>query len=95
MYGMYVASHGAHQIASCLLIFYQQQPNKLLSTVTDAMTGQNHNIKVAFMLSCIVQISNMQLVDQTFFIPGHSFSNCDQDFGIIERGKKFHKLFSS
>ena len=42
------------------------------------------------MLSYIVQKTEIREIKQKFFLPGHSFSTCDQDFGIIDREKKYH-----
>jgi hypothetical protein len=42
-------------------------------------------------LSQILQRSStLQIIDQKFFVPGHSFNNCDQDFAVIEKAKCFH-----
>ena len=44
------------------------------------------------MLSKILQSHpSLEVINQKFFIPGHSFSTCDQDFGIIEKEKRYHK----
>ena len=34
---------------------------------------------------------SLEVINQKFFIPGQSFSTCDQDFGIIEKEKRYHK----
>lgn len=31
-------------------------------------------------------------IDQKFLIPGHTYLPCDQDFGLIEKEKKFYKM---
>lgn len=31
------------------------------------------------------------MINQKFFIPGHSFDICDIDFGVIERSKHYHE----
>jgi hypothetical protein len=44
------------------------------------------------MLSKILQSHpSLEVINQKFFTPGHSFSSCDQDFGIIEKEKRYHK----
>jgi hypothetical protein len=32
----------------------------------------------------------LPILDQKGFVPGHNFSSCDQDFGVIEKGKHFY-----
>ena len=88
------ASRGPQEIASCIMTHLQK---KLPSSVThvilysDSCGGQNRNIKMTLMLSYMLQNSPVfQVIEQKFFIPGHSFNSCDSDFAIIERAKKYH-----
>lgn len=32
-------------------------------------------------------------MDHKFLEPGHSFMECDRDFGVIEKAKKTHQVF--
>jgi len=47
---------------------------------------------MSVMLSKILQSHpSLEVINQKFFIPGHSFSTCDQDFDITEKEKRYHK----
>ncbi|KAJ4435865.1 hypothetical protein ANN_18485 [Periplaneta americana] len=55
-------------------------------------SGQNRNIKTALFLSYALQNHpTLEVINQKFFIPGHSFDICDIDFGVIERSKHYHE----
>jgi hypothetical protein len=59
---------------------------------SDGCDGQNRNIKMSVMLSKILQSHpSLEVINQNFFMLGHSFSTCDQHFGIIEKEKHYHK----
>jgi hypothetical protein len=48
--------------------------------------------KMSVMLFKILQSHpSLEVINQKLFIPGHSFSNCNPDFGIIEKEKRYHK----
>lgn len=93
MWGEHTASRWSQEIASCLLYHIRNclpPTTKEVILYSDSCGGQNRNIKMTLMLSYIVQKTEIQEIQQKFFLPGHSFSTCDQDFGIIEREKKYH-----
>jgi hypothetical protein len=47
---------------------------------------------MSVMLSKILQSHpSFEVINQKFFIQGHSFSTCDQDFCMIEKKKCYHK----
>lgn len=86
-----VASRGGQEVASCLLKHFQ---NNLPETVkhvilySDSCGGQNRNIKVALILKHFLASSNLDLIEQKFFLSGHSFNSCDQNFGYIEKEQR-------
>lgn len=84
------ASRGSHEIGSCLLKYVQQLPPsvKHLIAFSDNCGGQNKNQYIARFWMYIVKSSNIDKVDHKFLIAGHSYMQCDQDFGIIEKTKK-------
>ena len=90
-----VASRGPQEIASCLKEHFEQNlPNttKEVTLYSDSCGGQNRNIKMPVMLSKILQSHpSLEVINQNFFIPRHSFSTCNQNFGIIEKEKRYHK----
>ena len=91
MWGEHTASRWSQEIASCLLYHIRNclpPTTKEVILYSDSCGGQNRNIKMTLMLSYIVQKTEIQEIQQKFFLPGHSFSTGDQDFGIIEREKK-------
>lgn len=89
----HIASRGAQEVSSCLLYHINNcmpSTTKEITLYSDSCGGQNRNIKVVLALSYILQNSTIEKIDLKFFMPGHSFSSCDQDFGMIEREKKHH-----
>lgn len=89
-----VASRGPEEIASALLSHIE----KLVSTTklicfSDCCGGQNRNIKIALLWNYIVQSDKYSVteVDHKFLVSGHTFLPNDQDFGLVEKNKKFYK----
>lgn len=87
------ASRGSQDIGSCLLRYVQQLPNTIQSIIafSDNAGGQNKNINIIKFWMHIVQTTSISRVDHKFLISGHSYMECDQDFGIIERAKSKHQ----
>lgn len=84
------ASRGYKEIASCVHKFIRSLPSnvKHIKAFTDNCGGQNKShLIVKFWLYVIIK-TNIEKVDHRFFICGHSYNECDQDFGIIELKKK-------
>jgi hypothetical protein len=90
-----VASQGPQEISSCLKERFERNlPNKAkeVTLYSESCGGQNRNIEMSVMLSKILQSHpSLEVINQRFLIPGHNFSTCDQDFGIIEKEKRYHK----
>lgn len=88
------ASRGAQEVGSCLIQHIQKfvpVNTKKIIFYSDSCGGQNRNIKITLLLAHLLDNSeNLETIDLKFFIPGHSFSSCDQNFAIIEKAKKFH-----
>lgn len=89
-----IASRGAQEISSCLKKHFESFiPNdtKKIILYSDACGGQNRNIKTTVMLKKMLDSwpnSELESIEQRFFISGHSYNSCDRCFGIIERQKK-------
>ena len=83
-----VARRGSAEIGSCLLHYVNnvipRDVNKLI-IFSDNCSGQNKNINLSLLLLRLVQSGRFSQVKQYFFISGHSFLPCDQDFGNLER----------
>lgn len=90
-----MASQDPQEIAFCLKEHFERNlPNttKEVTLYSDSCGGQNRNVKMSVMLSKILQSHpSLEVINQKFFIPGHSFSTCDQDFGITEKEKRYQK----
>lgn len=89
-----VASRGPQEIGSCLLRYIKENvKTKTLILYSDQCGGQNRNIKMATLCQYITSHPNyvVEKIDHKFFVSGHSYLACDQDFGLIEKQKKFFK----
>lgn len=79
-------------IGSCILIFltdYLPPPIKHVKTWSDTCAGQNRNSYMCVALSLAVQQHpTLEIVDQKFLVPGHTFMDVDQCHHQIESKKK-------
>lgn len=84
------ASRGCNAIVSCLLKFITTLPPhvKHLTAFTDNCGGQNKSHIIVKFWLYIVRNTHIESVDHRFLISGHSYNECDQDFGLIEKKKK-------
>ncbi|CAH1983743.1 unnamed protein product [Acanthoscelides obtectus] len=84
------ASRGSQEIGSCLLRYVQQLPNSVehIIAFSDNAGGQNKNNNIIKFWRHIVQTTSICRIDHKFLISGHSYMECDQDFGLIEKSKK-------
>ncbi|XP_047106374.1 uncharacterized protein LOC124775588 [Schistocerca piceifrons] len=87
-----IASRGPQEIGSCLLYFIRNfvRTEKLIM-YSDQCGGQNRNIKVAVLCQYIVNSSEFSVkeIDHKFLVSGHSYLPCDQDFGLVQKRKKY------
>lgn len=85
-----MASRGAQEIDACLCRHFRERllpsTNKLL-LYSDSCYGQNRNHKLALILKKFIDSwKHTELViEQRYFIVGHSYNSCDRCFGLIER----------
>ncbi|CAH1993091.1 unnamed protein product [Acanthoscelides obtectus] len=89
-----IASRGPQEIGSCLLHFIKNQvKTKKLLMYSDQCGGQNRNIKMALLCNYIVSSHDLivEEINHKFLVSGHSYLPCDQDFGLIEKQKKYFK----
>lgn len=84
------ASRGAQEILSCLLKFISALPPtvKHIDAFSDNAGGQNKNKHIIKFWNYIVLYTQIETVDHKFLVSGHSFMECDQDFGLIEKTKR-------
>ncbi|CAG9814746.1 unnamed protein product [Phaedon cochleariae] len=90
-----IASRGAQEIVSCLIKYISllpDTPNKIINLYSDACGG-HRNIKVVLGLLDELQKNGVGVkeINLKFFVSGHSFSTCDQNFGVIDKEKKYHE----
>lgn len=88
-----VASRGPEEIGSCILNFVEVYVRtSKLTMYSDQCGGQNRNIKMAALCDFIVTNPKYccTQIDHKFLVSGHTYLACDQDFGLIEKQKKYH-----
>lgn len=88
-----VASRGSQEIGSCILQYVKTYVSSTkLIMYSDHHTGQNRNIKMATIYNYVVANTSLSVneIDHKFLVSGHSFLPRDQDFGLVEKQKKFH-----
>ena len=81
---------GSQEVGSCLLQYAQALPssNKHLIAFSDNCGGQNKNHNIIKFWMHIISTTSIAEIDHKFLISGHSYMECDQDFGVIEKSKK-------
>ncbi|XP_050294278.1 uncharacterized protein LOC126734626 [Anthonomus grandis grandis] len=84
------AFRGSQEIGSCLLKYVQQLPNSIehIIAFSDNAGDQNKNHNIIKFWRHIVQTTSVCTVDHKFLVSAHSYMECDQDFGLIEKSKK-------
>lgn len=89
MWGENVASRGSQEIGSCLKKYCEGLSGvSHVVAYSDCCGGQNRNKNVLNIWMHIVKTSVIQVIDHKFLEPGHTYMECDQDFGLIEKRKR-------
>jgi len=89
-----IASRGPDEVASALKFHISKYvTTKELICYSDCCGGQNRNIKLALFWNYVVQNKKFTVtsVDHKFLVSGHTFLPNDQDFGLIEKNKRYNK----
>lgn len=89
-----IASRGPQEIGSCLMHYFKTfVTEKKVVMYSDQCGGQNRNVKMALICDFMTSSEEFKVceIDHKFLVSGHSYLPCDQDFGVIEKEKKFHK----
>lgn len=89
-----IASRGPQEIGSCIMYFLKNIVKcEHLIMYSDQCGGQNRNIKMAVLCQYIVSNAEFTTIkiDHKFLVSGHSYMTCDQDFGLVEKQKRFFK----
>ena len=81
---------GSQDVMSCLLKYIQSLPETVthIDAFSDNCGGQNKNKNIIKFWMYVVQYTHIKSVDHRFFVSGHSFMECDQDFALIEKAKR-------
>lgn len=84
------ASRGSQEIGSCLLKYVLNLPKtvKHIIAFSDNCGGQNKSQYITRFWMYIVKNTHIETVDHKFLVAGHSYMECDEDFGLIEKTKK-------
>ena len=86
-----VASRGSQEIGSCLIYFITEVlPDNITKIIaySDSCGGQNKNKNIAKLFMFLVKSTKIQEIHHKFLEPRHTFMECYQDFGIIEKVKR-------
>lgn len=87
-----IASRGGQEVASCLLKHLKShipENTKHVILWSDSCGGQNRNIKVTLLMKKFLSESQIDVIEQKFFVSGHSYNSCDRCFSLIEKNKRF------
>lgn len=90
-----IASRGGQEIGSCLLKHFKENVSSDASKMilySDSCSGQNKNIKLTMLLKKylhdLTPDDSLQIIEQKYFVSGHSYNSCDRSFGTIEKASK-------
>lgn len=86
------AGRGANEIGSCLSTFiseYVPNTTRRMTCFSDTCAGQNKNSHViAALITAVKNHPSLEVIDQKFLVPGHTFLECDQVHAQIEKEKR-------
>ncbi|KAK5648264.1 hypothetical protein RI129_003156 [Pyrocoelia pectoralis] len=86
-----VSSRGSQEIGSCLLHFINNAlPQNFTKIIfySDSCGGQNKNKNIVKLFMFLKKATKIEEIHHKFLEPGHTFMECDHDFGIIEKVKR-------
>lgn len=90
-----VGSRGSQEIGSCLFkhfLEYVPHDTKRITLLSDSCGGQNRNIKITMMLKYFLENkwkhSDLESIEQSFYVSGHSYNSCDRSFALVEKQRK-------
>ena len=91
-----VAKRGSNEVASCLYKYIETYVNpkiKELVIFSDNCAGQNKNLNITLACLRLIQKKRFSKITHIFMVAGHSYMDCDRDFGHISRKLKGQELF--
>jgi hypothetical protein len=89
LYSEHFAKKGPNEIISCLNFYFQKlNPSiKNLYIFSDNSFSQNKNRNLWHFYEILVKTKKFEEIILIYPIPGHSFLDCDRDFGRIEKNR--------
>ncbi|KAJ8876048.1 hypothetical protein PR048_023956 [Dryococelus australis] len=84
------AKRGSQEVGSCLVNCINSLDDEIKHVIAyaDCCAGQNSNVNIVKFWTYIVEGTNIETVHHKFLEPGHTFNECDQDFGLTEKRKR-------
>lgn len=92
-----IGGRGANEIASCLFKVASTEghfPRKRLVLWCDNCGAQNKNQMLLMSIIYLVHKGFYRSIDVKYLVSGHSYMNCDRDFGVIEKKRKAAKAIT-
>ncbi|XP_067647887.1 uncharacterized protein [Eurosta solidaginis] len=83
-----IASRGAEEIASCLIKHFRMHLSrdvKHIMLYSNSCGDLNRSLKITLLIKHFLANSDIDLIEQKFFLSGHNYNMCDKQFLIIER----------
>ncbi|XP_067646248.1 uncharacterized protein [Eurosta solidaginis] len=83
-----MASRGADEIASCIIKHFRMHllgDMKHIILYSNSCGGLNRSLKITLLIKHFLANSDIDLIEQKFFLSGHNYNMCDKQFLIIER----------
>ncbi|KAJ8876695.1 hypothetical protein PR048_021142 [Dryococelus australis] len=83
------AKRGSQKVGSCLVKYINSLDDEIKHAIayTDRCAGQTSNVNIIMFWMYMFEGTNIETVHHKFLEPGHTFNECDQDFGLIEKRK--------
>nr|XP_047139760.1 uncharacterized protein LOC124815282 [Hydra vulgaris] len=84
------ATRGCEEMLSCLLRLVSTLPTRVkkITMFSDNAGGQNKSRFTVKFWMYIVRTTHIEEVDHKYLLSGHSFNDCDRNFGTIERARR-------
>lgn len=81
---------GGNEIASCFfkLVTSERITKKKLVVWCDNCTAQNKNKMILMAIIYLIKKQFFESIEIKYLVSGHSFMNCDRDFGLIEKRRR-------
>ena len=93
-----LAKRGSNEIASCLYKYIEDCVSKEIKDLvifSDNCAGQNKNLNITLACLRLIQAERFRTITHIFMVAGHSYMDCDRDFGCLARslkGKSIHSF---